>query len=315
MENLPHKSTQRDFFLYILVAISLYVSVYSFIQLLFTYIGVLLPDKLDYYGYPYDAMTWSISTLVVFFPVFIGISWFLRKDIIANPGKKEFGFRKFFVYLTLFAAAVAIIIDLSALVHIFLKGELTVRFLLKIAVILLTAAAVFGYYYLDIKKRDILPDSKPSKILVAASSLIMAAVIVSGFFIVGNPWDERKGRFDDQRLFDLQNLQGQIINYWQLKEKLPEKLDDLKDDVSGFVPPKDPETDASYEYRSAGKTAFELCAAFTLSSDERKGRPQYSFGKDSWSHAEGRHCFSRTIDPEIHKLRSLPPIEYSKPIR
>ena len=61
---------------------------------------------------------------------------------------------------------------------------------------------------------------------------VVAAVIVTGFFFVGSPKEERMRRFDGERIQHLQQLQWNIIEYWQSKNKLPAKLADLNDPTS-----------------------------------------------------------------------------------
>ncbi len=142
---------------------------------------------------------------------------------------------------------------------------------------------------------------------------IVAAMVVVGFFIVGSPKEERMRQFDERRVSDLNSLQYETINYWQSKLKLPAKLDDLNSDIKGFTVYTDPETGAAYEYAVKADKTFELCATFSLPSDEMTsnapsvpvGGPIYKDGyRESWKHGAGRTCFERTIDPDLY-----PPIK------
>lgn len=321
MENLEKaKSTPRDVFLYLLAIITLYISVWRYIDLLFGYINYTFPDQL-YSGY-FDGMFMelriSIASLFVVFPVYMGLTWYLRKDIIANPTKREMTVRKWLLNFTLFLAAITIIVDLITLVNNFLSGELTLRFVLKVAVVLIVASAVFAYYLWDLKRKTA-SGLKPNKLIALAASVVMLASIVSGFFIIGSPAEQRKMRFDERRVNDLQILQSQIISFWRQKERLPSALDELKSDISGFVPPKDPSLKIVYEYRTLGRLEFELCANFELASpsvfqDGSYGHMAYSEGVsyegvgyggpygENWSHDKGRKCFRRTIDPALYRL-------------
>lgn len=289
---------------------ALYVSVISFLTLLFQYINVIFPDKLDfYYTGILNAIRWSTSVLLVVFAVFVLINWLLEKDFAKNSVKRDLKFRKWLIYFTLFIAAITIIVDLITLINNFYNGELSARFALKVLAVLLVAAGIFGYYFWDLKrtadKRYRLP-----KICAWLTAVIVLASIVSGFFIVGSPAVQRQRRFDDRRISDLQTLQNEIVNYWQQKEKLPEKLSDLNNSISGFVPPNDPETNGAYQYKVALPLTFELCADFkTVSSQAGQGRtmeqpaPYYAEPyQQNWSHGLGEVCFSRTIDPELYKI-------------
>lgn len=308
------RTSSRDFFLYILSIIALFASVISFNSLIFQYVDFLFPNALDMYPSYNAVIRSSIATLVVMFPVFVGLSWFLRADIIAHPEKRDMGIRKFLIHFTLFIAALVIIIDLITLINNFLNGELTTRFVLKVITVLLTAIAVFAYYFWDLK-RETVQSSRPSKILAFGTSAVILISIFSGFFIIGSPNKARLQNMDGRRTSDLSMIQNEIINYWIQKEKLPGNLSELKNDISGFTPPLDPATKVPYEYKILTSLSFELCANYSLKSEKNDASgsrgdyyptmpyPYYSGDPKAtnWDHPDGRACFSRTIDPQIYK--------------
>jgi len=123
---------------------------------------------------------------------------------------------------------------------------------------------------------------------------VVCVTIIAGFFVVGSPVSERAKQLDLRRINDLTNIQYQIINYWQAKQKLPEALLALKDDLRGGAIPTDPETGAAYEYAIKGSNQFELCAIFV-----RVGQG-YAMPSDEWKHDAGRTCFTRTIDKDLY---------------
>ena len=57
---------------------------------------------------------------------------------------------------------------------------------------------------------------------------------------MGSPFTLRMKRFDERRVSDLQNIQYQIVNFYQRKGELPNRLDELEDPISGFILPRDP---------------------------------------------------------------------------
>lgn len=315
------KTTPRDFFIHVLVFATLYASVVSFLALLFTYIDVSFPDRLGFYGEDVDQIIGPSSILIIIFPVFILASWILGKDLAGNPEKREMKFRKWLIYFTLFIAAVTIIVDLISLVSSFYHGELTVRFLFKVLTVLAVTAVVFWYYFWELKKIANLKTNKPT-IAAWTASILVLATIVAGFFMVGTPAQQRAKRFDQQRINDLQTIQGQLLNYWIQKEILPEELMELtRDQLSGFILPQDPETGEDYEYGKLTIFSFELCAVFKTKTNQESGSYYYDYdypGYDQmmpvmppakgikgqffpWSHDQGRICFERTIDPELYK--------------
>src|SRR6185369_6211923 len=138
------KSTPKDVFLHLLGIITLIVSVISFITLWFQYINVWLPDVLQYAGTGssyLDPIRWAVAALVVVFPVYILVCWILGRDYKADASRREVRARKWLLYLTLFIAAVTIIVDLITLLYNYLNGDLTLAFFFKILVVLVTAAA------------------------------------------------------------------------------------------------------------------------------------------------------------------------------
>lgn len=307
MDNQLQKSSPRDVFMHLLNIAALYVSTFSVLTLLFQYINVAFPDVLNPY---YDAgspIRWALASIIIIFPVFLWVSRFLQKDLTANPQKSELRIRKWLVYFTLFAAAILIIGDLVTLIYSFLQGEVTASFLLKILSVLLVAASVFSYYLYDLRRKP-QEFSKNAKIFVWGVIAVVLATIIYGFFVAGSPFKQRLVRFDQQKINDLQSIQSQIVNYWMQKERLPQSLDELKDPISGFVPPKDPESGEAYIYKTTDKLSFELCAKFNLESKEGQiglVRPEGPYGvygrEDNWNHGASEVCFERSIDPELYK--------------
>lgn len=317
MDNQIQKSSPRDVFMYLLATITLYFSAYSAVNLLFEYINVGFPDVLNPYYDGGDSIRWSLALLIIIFPVYFWVSRVLHNDVVADEGKREIRIRKWLLYLTLFLAALLIIGDLVALIYNFLQGEITVRFLLKVFSVLVVAAGVFWYYLQDLRRVQQIFSSK-EKIFVWAIVASLAIVVVAGFFVAGSPFKQRLVRFDTQKVNDLQNLQGQVVNYWMQKNQLPKTLDDLRDSISGFVPPLDPQSGVAYQYNVTGKLSFKLCAEFNLPSAASRidGRAPKAvlatpFGyvayetNETWNHGAGSQCFSRSIDPELYRPKPL----------
>jgi hypothetical protein len=142
---------------------------------------------------------------------------------------------------------------------------------------------------------------------------LILATVVSGFFIIGSPWQIRLYKYDDQKVMDLQNIQWQLVNYWQQKESLPKTLSDLQDPISGNVLPFDPQTGEPYKYVVLGPKSFQLCATFNAVSRDLPSyqsrpmaEPMIAKGADLavsvWIHGIGEACFDRSIDPERYPV-------------
>lgn len=303
--------------MHLLAIIALYMSAASLMTLLFQYINVLFPDPLVYASYASiaGAIRYAMATLIIIFPVYIFISKMLNSEYAATPEKREYKFRKWLVYFTLFVAGVTIITDLVVLIFNFLGGDLTGRFILKILVVLLVAGVIFWYYQKDLKNAI---SQEQIKTLAYGVSLFILISIVAGFFTAGSPTKARLYNFDQRKVSDLQSIQYEIINQWQRKEAMPQTLNDLTDSISGFSASVDPQTLKEYEYivnprtyqvgeGVKDKTVFELCAEFNLSSNFgvigrslAESPAMKGVSSENWNHGAGRQCFERTIDPLLY---------------
>ena len=313
----PVKAAPRDIFLHLLNLAAFYISAVSYITLLITYINVILPDPLHYRFGNQDSIFWATSLLLVAFPTHLATAYILERDFKQTRAKRDLRVRRWLLYGTLFVAAVTMLGDTSVLIYNFLRGELTLRFFLKVMVVLLVAAAVFGYYYWELKRREFAKGWLNLRMLAIASGSLVIASIIGGFFIVGTPGMQRARRLDEQRVSDLSGLQSTVIDYWVRKEQLPDGLDTLYEPVLGYNFPRDPDTGRPYEYHKTGDLSFEICADF---QSERTGQDEYGYapkyypearphayapgeqiGPAYWNHGMGRACFLRTIDPKLYK--------------
>ncbi len=306
--------TPKDFFLWLGSMAALYVLIFSFINLFFEYIDYAFPDAFSYAPTAYSgAMPFDMASLIVLFPVFLILMRIIRDDTLKNPEKRELSIRHWVTVITIFFAGAAAAVDLIVLISNFLGGDVTLAFLLKVAVVFLVAGGAFlhnlaylrGYW--ESHRKEV-------NAVGWASGAAVVCALTAGFLIMGSPWDVRLYRFDDQKVSDLQSIQWQILDYWQAQGALPSALSDLNDSLSNFTIPADPQTGAAYEYQALKNNSFELCAAFnaqTQSNSPYAGASAPSLpvpaqpagaasGKslsDTWVHGAGRYCFLRTIDP------------------
>lgn len=297
--------TPKEFFLWLGAMVSLYWAGIAFIFLAFNYINHAFPNVLLPQADPYQGgMPYEMASILVLVPLYALLITLIRRDIERDPSRKEVWIRRWALILTLFVTGATITGDVISLLTAFFRGEeLTAAFLLKSLVVFLVASAGFLYIGADLRGYWDL-HRKHLHWTRAALGLIALASIIGGFFIVGTPYQAREARMDNQRVDGLQTIVMQVVNYWQAKEKLPSSLDALSDPLSQNAVPVDPETAAPYEYSTSGPLTFKLCAVFS-----RAGRPThapnlyiyaYVLGPkmDSWEHAAGHVCFTRTIDPE-----------------
>jgi hypothetical protein len=302
------KISVKDFFLQLGIIGTLYASLVAVVILLFRVINVSYPQITNGYYYNPQNISFQVATLIVAFPLFLFLSWLLQRSL-RGGNEKDFALRKWLSYLTIFIAGAVIAGDLVSILYTFLDGqELTKAFLLKAFVLLVVSSGVFTYFLQDIRSK--ISDSGRN-IWRIVSGLFMIGSIILGFSILGSPMSQRLQRYDLQKLNDLQSIQWQIVNYYQQKETLPATLGDINDPIGGWVAPMDPQTKSVYEYEKTGELSFNLCANFNKESLAGMGRDGITMmtsyapspigkGGENWSHPAGRHCFSRTIDPELY---------------
>lgn len=277
-------------------------------------IGKYFPDPLTLgYGsldYSSGAIHYAIATLIIAFPLYVVTVrlWFRR--FRENEEKVESKLTKWLTYLVLLVTAVTIVGDLIASVFYFLQGELSGRFVLKALTILVIAGIIFGFYVLERKKIQYKNDI-PRRIFEYISAAITTLVvfgIVLGFIAGGSPATERMRGLDTQRADDLRSLANCVTTYGADHKRLPENLKELSSTAMYYCSGRmsDPETGMAYEYQIISpdiqtglvhEGGYELCANFTLASDDVSQSKTYAFpSNDKWAkHAAGRECDSETV--------------------
>ncbi|MFA6278949.1 MAG: DUF5671 domain-containing protein [Candidatus Paceibacterota bacterium] len=309
------KTTAKDFFLWAGAIISFYWTVIAYTFLVFDYINYTFPNALSYYpADPYQSgISGEMASVIVLLPVYLLLMYVIRRDSDKDPSRKEIWVRRWAIILTLFLAGAAMVADLITLLTTFLSGEeLTTAFILKVAVIILVAAGVFMHFFADLRNYW---DTNPSRRNMVRIGVAVLAIVTigAGFFIVGTPAQARLARFDGQKVSDLQNIQSQVIGYYQAKQKLPGVITDLNNSLNYGPVPTDPQTGASYVYQPGEGLSFKLCATFSAASranqsalETRAVAPVPAGIKggiapqDNWQHGAGTVCFDRTIDPSFY---------------
>lgn len=283
----------RDAFFYLLSFSMLGVWTIALGTLVFGYLEKWFPDALSGRGLADAAFTLSanLAMVMVGFPLHMVTMRFIVRELSAHTEKYDSGVRKWLTYIALFIAAGMVAGDLITFLAYFLRGELTVRFVLKVAAAGVIVGGVFWYYLGSLKP----PQERPAafltnKLFALAATAAVVAVVGIGFTLLGSPKAQRLVSADRQRVEDLQAIAREM----HLRRgrpggaDLPEQLDQITFGQPGArLRLKDPQTQTAYEYHKRGQTAYELCAAFAMASDAPQDvRPRY------WSHRQGRHCYA-----------------------
>ncbi len=147
----------REAFLYLTLFTTLYLAAFHLGSLLFRLIEQAWPDPADSDYVVRNlahSIRWSTASVIIAFPVFLLVARYLGKELASSPAKRLSAVRRWLTYVTLFVAAVVLIVDMTSLVNSVLGGELTLRFVLKVVVVAVIAGTVFGYYLWDLRKEE-----------------------------------------------------------------------------------------------------------------------------------------------------------------
>lgn len=299
------KTSAKDFFLHLGTMIALYSTAISLLNLLFTIINKAYPQVGSYYGN--YSVSFPVSMMIIMFPIFILLMWVLEKSYVTDPEKRNYGFKKWLTYITLFISGLVTAGDLITVVYYFIDGqEMTTGFIMKVLSVFMVSLAVFMYYITDIRGKL----TKASRrVWAVVSMIIILGAIVTGFSVLGSPRSQQLIRYDEQKSSSLQNINSQINYYYDTKKVLPEKLTDLNNNYYANI--NDPQTQELFEYKKTGDLSYELCAVFN--KDSKGLNSQYTspvyYGAgdylDYQNHPAGRYCFNQTITPPVTPPSSI----------
>jgi hypothetical protein len=149
----------RDAFMYLLLFTTLYISAFDLANIAFQWIDHAFPDGSATGLLRRDTaflagIRWPVASLLIALPIYLLMAALLRRAMARDPGKRASKVRKWLTYATLFSASLALIGDCTSLVASFLGGELTVRFVLKVATIAVLAGVIFTYYLRDLRGEE-----------------------------------------------------------------------------------------------------------------------------------------------------------------
>ena len=287
----------REVFVYLILFAALYVTVGNIGTLIFEFIDRSFPDPLSntYIQVSNGTIRWSISWIVIAFPLFIFTFSSVTRAVARDPTKRASRPRKWLTYSTLFVAGAFLVGDAAMLVYSVLGGELTIRFVSKAATIAVIAGGIFTFFLSDMRQDERNMKVQSATLFASLCTIIACAAIVVGLVFIGSPSEVRLTRFDATRAADLASISSAIANYRLKHENLPQNFDELQQSQPNVsLSSKDPIGQA-YEYASKGSFAYELCASFDRATDNaaESVRLHSIFEK----HGLGRQCFSLEARP------------------
>jgi len=304
----PDTGGARDAFEHVLIFGLLYTTLGALMSLWFSFINRTFPDIATdsvYREYDFSGERFAIAAILVAFPLLAWLSRRVNRDISKNPLKAKSAIRRWLTYFTLLITSGLFVGTMIALIFSFLEGEFTIRFLLKVAVLLTIAVLTFTYYIfsLRIQPTAAIYGTFHRRALLL-TGFAVAVSVVWGIVLVGSPLTQRERRFDEQRVSDLRIIAEGIRSIVYDKgaydpgririKPIPQSLDQAAEQAEyQRMNTQDPQTGEPYGYTVLSSNTLELCATFTTERDQ-------AFDI-FWNHPSGRHCF--TVDVREDSVR------------
>lgn len=146
----------RDAFVYLLSFVTLSMWTQALGEIGFILVNHVIPDPLSRtYGDSSFRIAFCLARLLVAYPVYLLLMQKILKELSVHREKSYSGVRKWLTYIALLIVALVGIGTLMAFLTSFLRGELTLRFLLKVCVILAIDGGVLAYYYQWIQRQPV----------------------------------------------------------------------------------------------------------------------------------------------------------------
>jgi len=145
----------RDAFLYLLAFSTLATWTIALGSLGFTLVDRWLPDPINapQFAGRYD-VSYQMASIIVAFPIFLVVMLFILKEVESSPEKRQSGVRKWLTYIALLLTACTMIGDLIVFLTTLLQGGLTLRFTLRVLIVIVIAGSVFWYYLGSLRERS-----------------------------------------------------------------------------------------------------------------------------------------------------------------
>lgn len=140
--------------------------------------------------------------------------------------------------------------------------------------------------------------ARPGRMLLIAAAAVIVATLIASYVVLGPPGLQRMRKLDANRVADLCRIDNAVHVYAKVHKTLPSDFAAMSENNGTRFPPKDPLSQAAYEYQPTGKDTYRLCANFQTdsASSPAPDLPAYSYAGEEWPHNVGRKCFDRRAD-------------------
>ena len=299
-ERAGSSESARDAFLYLLSFATLATWSTSLGALIFSFIDHWLPDPVarGYASSLRTTLSWEMARVAIAFPVFLLVTRLTVREARKFPDRLQSGVRKWLTYIALLGTAGTMICDLIWFLNNLLAGEITARFLLKSATVMIIAGMIFVYYLSSLRSpgQDMSRAKLRNLTFAAAATLAVTIAFCIGLLVAGTPSEQRRFAADDVRIRDLRTI-GNAINGWYNRASLRNSQPAMPPNLAALVQSgnltraaiEDPETHAPYTYEPGIGTRYELCAEFI--SPEQPDRPMRVPHSEFWHYGKGHTCY------------------------
>ena len=285
-------------FYYLLSLVALIFTAISVGMVAFGIIDKTVADALNSGNWVSDSLKFAISALIIATPIFFLMQSLINKGLRNTELDKESGVRRWLTYFILLVSSVTMLGVFIGVLNNFLAGEFTLSFILKAITMLIISAAVFSFYFYDIKRTNVIDKSLVMKIFFFSSLTIIVAAFVAAWFFIESPVVTRAKRLDQNLVNNMTSLENAVNSYNDKYKKLPENLDEIKNnrdiylDLHSLV---DPETNAPITYHKKSETSFEFCATFRTDNKNVDPKNDPSYSDPTKLHAAGYQCISSDV--------------------
>ena len=305
--NDERRNSALHFFIYLFSFLSLLFVATGLGTILYQIINKIFPDAANGYSladlFSQGAIKFGLASIIIAAPAYFLISFLITKYLYEGKILENSKVRKWITYIILFIASANILGDLISLVYNVLGGDMAARFVLKVLVILLIAGSIFGYYFWDMRKKNMMGVKYlGNKISATASIAVIVIVFIGSFFIVDSPITARNKQIDSITISRIQDYKYSIESYYGKNYSLPASLADIKE--SGIFGGINNNESINITYKTTGQFTYQLCANFKTSNLQVNKNDQYSYTDKNWQHDKGDKCFDQEISQSARRVNN-----------
>lgn len=152
----PRRSgTAKEAFLYLATFVTLYMTAISLGIVLTGLVGFLVPDRVHD---PYSGSDWqveailaAVANIIVALPIFVFLSRSHIKRYPTDPDRRRSVVRRWLTYMTMFVSFTVVLGVLAMTVFNVLTGELALRFVLNVLIVVAISVTVFLFYRWELR--------------------------------------------------------------------------------------------------------------------------------------------------------------------